>query len=126
MFGRSVADIKQRKLFQFVDKPFLRAFGSLGNSGESAHVRAVQGNNSVRFAEINIFQDNASGTAGSVGQAGYSDTESCAAVSLSVASTSPSCAVSETGSVTEGAEASSDMFPSGSVSASDPGSGLAV
>ncbi len=55
MSGRSVADIKQEKLFQFVDKSFLRAFSPLGNSGKTAYVRAVQGDDFVRFAKINIF-----------------------------------------------------------------------
>lgn len=118
MFSWSVADIKQRKLFQFVDKPFLRAFGPLGNSSKAAFIRAVQGDYSVRFAKINIFQDNASGTAGLVRQICYSE-----AVSLSV-SLSPSCAVAGIGTVTEGVTASSKVFPLASISVSGPGSGV--
>ncbi|CAK8721359.1 hypothetical protein KKHLCK_10605 [Candidatus Electrothrix laxa] len=68
MFGWPVADIKQRKLFQFIDKPFLRTFGPFGNNGKAASIRAVQGDNFIRFTKINIFQNNASGTAGLVRQ----------------------------------------------------------
>lgn len=47
MSGWTKADIKQGKLFQFIDKAFLRTFGPLGNGGESASVGAVQGDNPV-------------------------------------------------------------------------------
>jgi len=122
MFGWPVADIKQRKFFQFIDKPFLRAFGPLGNSGKAAYIRAVQGDDSVRFAKISIFQNNASGTAILIRQASYSDAVSCAAVSLFVAS-GISCTVSGIGS--EGAKASSEVFSPGDISLADSSSGLA-
>ena len=129
MSGWPVGYIKQRKLFQFIDKPFLRAFGSLGNGSKTAYVRAVQGNNPVRFAKINIFQDNASGTAGLVRQASYSDAVPCSTVSLSIFS-SPSFVVAWIGSITAGVAGvagvttSSGVFPFGSILTSDSGSGV--
>lgn len=115
--GRSVADIKQRKLFQFIDKPLLRAFGPLGDSGESASVRAVQGDNPVRFTVIDIFKDNTFGTAGSVRQAGYSEAISCCTV-WPVSAALFSCVGAATDSVAEGADGLASSVPRRRVSAS--------
>ena len=63
LLRRTISDIKQGKLFQLINKSFFRTLRPLGDRGEPPDIRTVEGNNPVRFTEIDVLKNNTPGTA---------------------------------------------------------------